>query len=378
MLRPVLCCTAVFMLLIGALGARADGGAEPGALHLGMVNAQSGPAAGLGRGMLDGAQAYFSRINEAGGVHGRRLNLVLRDDGYEPARTARFTEELIASRGVFALFGFVGTPTSRAAMPSVLAAGVPYLFPLSGAEVLREPLHRTVFNVRASYFAETELLAAYMTGQLKLKRVALLMQNDSFGETVKGGLAGALHKRGLHVVGEARILRNSPEIAGAVRQLKQADPEAIVFIGTYRQLAASIRAAREQGLKARFFSVSFVGTESFIAEAGADAEGVYISQVVPSPEDRSLPLVRDYQADMRGPLGHASLEGYIGAAVLVEALRRVGPEPTRERLIEALESLDIDLGGFHVRFGPTDHQGSDAVYLTRIEQGRAVPVQPQP
>lgn len=377
MLRQLVCCFAVSALFCGAaLGG--ETGVDDKELHLGMVNAQSGPAAGLGQGMLAGAQAYFQRVNAAGGVHGRRLNLVVRDDGYEPARTARLTEELIASRRVFALFGYVGTPTSRAAMPAALAAGVPYLFPFSGAEVLREPLHRWVFNVRASYFAETELLVAHMTEALKLNRVALLMQDDSFGETVKGGLAGALLKRGLCVEGEARILRNSLEVGKAVRQLLPSQPQAIFFIGTYKQLAAAIREARALGMQARFFSVSFVGTDSFIAEAGADAEGVYISQVVPSPDDTRLPLVRDYRADMRGPLGYASLEGYIGAAVLVEALRRSGPQPTRAQLVEALKSMDLDLGGFRIRFGPKDHQGSDAVYLTRIEQGRAVPVLLQP
>ena len=377
MLRRLVCCFAVSALFCG-VAAGGETGVDAKELHLGMVNAQSGPAADLGKGMLAGAQAYFQRINAAGGVHGRRLNLVVRDDGYEPARTARLTEELIASRSVFALFGYVGTPTSRAAMPTTLAAGVPYLFPFSGAEVLREPLHRWVFNVRASYFAETELLAAHMTEELKLNRVALLMQDDSFGETVKGGLAGALLKRGLHVEGEARILRNSLEVGEAVRQLLPSQPQAIFFVGTYKQLAAAIREARALGMQARFFSVSFVGTDSFIAEAGTDAEGVYISQVVPSPDDTRLPLVRDYRADMRGPLGYASLEGYIGAAVLVEALRRTGPQPTRAQLVEALESMDLDIGGFHVRFGPKDHQGSDAVYLTRIERGRAVPVLLQP
>jgi ABC-type branched-subunit amino acid transport system substrate-binding protein len=187
-----------------------------------------------------------------------------------------------------------------------------------------------------------------------------------------------LLKRGLRVEGEARILRNSLEVGEAVRQLLPSQPQAIFFVGTYKQLAAAIREARALGMQARFFSVSFVGTDSFIAEAGADAEDVYISQVVPSPDDTRLPLVRDYRADMRGPLGYASLEGYIGAAVLVEALRRSGPQPTRAQLVEALKSMDMDLGGFRIRFGPKDHQGSDAVYLTRIEQGRAVPVLLQP
>ena len=264
-------------------------------------------------------------------------------------------------------------------MPAVLAAGVPYLFPFSGAEVLRQPVHPWVFNVRASYFAETEMLAGYMTEELGLRRIALLMQDDSFGESAKSGLAGALHQRDLKLQAEARFLRNSLEVGDALERLRAVQPQAIFFVGTYKQLAAAIRQARAKGMKARFFSVSFVGTESFIAEAGPLAEDVLISQVVPSPEDVSLPLVRDYRADMAGsPMGYTSLEGYINAAVLVEALRRAGPQPTRARLVKELSTLDIDLGGFRVTFGPNDHQGSDAVFLTRIEQGRAVPVQRQP
>lgn len=374
MLRQLLCWLAVSVWLICSSVARAEAGVAADELRLGMVNVQSGPAAGLGQGMRAGAQAYFQRANAAGGVQGRRLSLVVRDDGYDPRRTAALTRELIDSGDVFALFGYVGTPTSRAALPGVLAAGVPYLFPLTGAEVLRKPVHRWIFNVRASYFAETEVLAGYMAETLKLQRVALLMQDDSFGETVKSGLAGALRKRGLELQGEARIQRNSLAVEGAVQQLRVLQPQAVFFVGTYRQLAVAIREARAQGLQAEFFSVSFVGTEAFIDVAGADGNGVYISQVLPPPEDASLPLVRDYQADMQGHLGYASLEGYVGAAVLVEALRRAGPQPTRARLVEVLENLDIDLGGLRITFGPGDHQGSDAVYLTRIESGRAVPV----
>ena len=249
----------------------------------------------------------------------------------------------------------------------------------AGAEVLRQPVHPWVFNVRASYFAETEMLAGYMTEELGLRRIALLMQDDSFGESAKSGLAGALHQRDLKLQAEARFLRNSLEVGDALERLRAVQPQAIFFVGTYKQLAAAIRQARAKGMKARFFSVSFVGTESFIAEAGPLAEDVLISQVVPSPEDVSLPLVRDYRADMAGsPMGYTSLEGYINAAVLVEALRRAGPQPTRARLVKELSTLDIDLGGFRVTFGPNDHQGSDAVFLTRIEQGRAVPVQRQP
>ena len=354
--------------------------AEPGIsvqeVRVGMVNAQSGPAAGLGVGMKAGAQAYFSRVNEAGGINGRRIVLVSRDDGYEPARTAAMTRELIESGDVFALLGYVGTPTSRAAMPIALQAEVPYLFPFTGAEVLRTPVHRWVFNVRASYFDETEEMVERMSGDLGVKSVALLMQDDSFGETVKSGLMGALHKRGMQIQAEARIQRNSLEVAAAVESLRRAEPDAIFFVGTYKQLAAAIKQAEALGIKARFFTVSFIGTENFIAEAGADGDGVYISQVMPSPHDASQALVRDYRTDIApADVGYTSLEGYVGAAVFVRALRLAGNEPTRASLSNALEYLSADVGGFKVEFSPTDHQGSDAVFLTRIQDGKAIPVE---
>ncbi|MBB6340030.1 ABC-type branched-subunit amino acid transport system substrate-binding protein [Pseudomonas fluvialis] len=360
-------------LVVGGL--RAEDGVSDDEVRLGMVNAQSGPAAGLGKGLHAGALAYFARVNSAGGVHGRRVSLLLRDDSYEPARTAEQTRQLITSGAVFALFGYVGTPTSRAAMPIALQAEVPYLFPFTGAEVLRKPVHPWVFNVRASYFDETEAMVERMTRDLGLSKVALLMQDDSFGETVKSGLAGALHRRELKIHGEARVQRNSLDVAAAVAELKRSQPEAIFFVGTYKQLAAAIRQARVSGLDARFFTVSFVGTDNFITEAGLAGDGVHISQVVPSPQDRTSALIRQYQADVAAAdIGYASLEGYIDAAVFVAALREAGPQPTRASLVQALAFLQIDLAGFPVAFSPSNHQGSDAVFITRVAAGQAVPV----
>ncbi|VXB33541.1 Leucine-, isoleucine-, valine-, threonine-, and alanine-binding protein [Pseudomonas sp. 8AS] len=363
-------------LLLGAVAVRAEPGVTAGAVRVGMVNALSGPAAGLGSGMKAGVQAYFDRVNAAGGVNGRQLVLISRDDGYEPARSAAITQQMIDSGSIFALLGYVGTPTSRAAMPIVLRAEVPYLFPFTGAEALRSPVHRWVFNVRASYFDETEAMVERMTRDLGIERIALLMQDDSFGETVKGGLLGALHKRRMHILAEARIRRNSLEVAPAVEALHRAEPDAIFFVGTYKQLATAIKQARALGSKARFFTVSFIGTENFIAEAGADGDGVYISQVMPSPQDASQALIRDYRRDIaHADIGYTSLEGYVGAAVFVQALRQAGAEPTRANLINALEFLGADLGGFRVEFSPIDHQGSDAVFLTRIQAGKAMPVE---
>lgn len=362
-------------LLLPGLSAAAEPGLSPDEVRVGMVNAQSGPAAALGQSMRNGVQAYFQRINAAGGVHGRRISLLSLDDGYEPSRTAVHTQSLLKTRQVFALLGYVGTPTSRTAVPIAQRAQVPYLFPFSGAEFLRTPVKPGVFNIRASYIEETEQLVERITADLKLSKIAILMQDDSFGESVKSGLNGALLKRDLKIYAQARIQRNSLEVAEAIKALQRTQPEAVFFVGTYKQLAAAIKQAKALNFKTRFISVSFIGSERLIAVAGRDADGVYISQVVPSPNDTSHALVQAYKADMQGTdVDHASLEGYIGARVFIEALRKAGAEPTREAFIDALEHLDMDLGGFTVVFSRNRHQGSDAVYLTRIEQGKAVTV----
>ncbi|MGB4073411.1 ABC transporter substrate-binding protein [Pseudomonas sp.] len=375
-LRQLLHGLAVTCLLLSGGAGAAEPGLSADEVRVGMVNVQSGPAAALGLGMRNGAQAYFMRINAAGGIHGRRISLISQDDGYEPARTAAQTRALLKTQQVFALLGYVGTPTSRAALPLALRAQVPYLFPFTGAEFLRTPVKPGVFNIRASYIEETEHLVERVTKDLGVRKIAILMQDDSFGESVKGGLNGALLNRGLQLHAQARIQRNSLDVRAAVAALQRSQPEAVFFVGTYKQLAVAIKQAKATGFNTRFLSVSFVGTEGFLEEAGSDGDGVYISQVVPSPHDSTRALVQTYQADVAPTeRGHASLEGYIGAAVFAQALHDTGREPTRERFIEALEHLDTDLGGFKVAFSRSRHQGSSAVFLTRIENGKAIAVE---
>jgi branched-chain amino acid transport system substrate-binding protein len=374
--RPhLLLAPLLLSLCAAALTARAEDGISAKQVRIGMVNAQSGPAAGLGAGMQAGVAAYFARVNGQGGVHGRQLQLIVKDDGYEPVRSAELTEQLLAHDPVFALLGYVGTPTSRASLPLALKAEVPFLFPFTGAEFLRTPPKKWAFMVRASYFDETEALVEHIHRVLGSHKIALLMQDDSFGETIKSGVAGALSKRDMRIQAEARIRRNSLDVASAINALKLAAPDAIVFAGTYQQLAAAIQQAKAIGLTAPFFTVSFIGTENFIATAGADADGVYISQVMPSPRDTSRAIIRAYLNDIEpSEVGYTSLEGYIDAQVFVQALQASGPQPTRAELVDALQYLSSDLGGFVVSFSPNNHQGSKAVFLTRIAAGQALPV----
>ena len=362
-------------LALSTFPAFAEDGVSATEIRLGMANAQTGPAAGLGTGMKAGASAYFARVNAAGGVNGRKIELVVKDDGYEPARTASATEALIGTDKVYALFGYVGTPTSSAAVPIASKAQVPYLFPFTGAEFLRNPVNKWVFNVRASYFDETEAMVERLTKDLGTKKIAMLMQDDAFGEAVKGGIARALFKRNMKIHAESRIKRNSLEVDAAVDELKAAQPEAIIFVGTYKQMAAAVKKAKAANMPARFLTVSFIGTENFIAEAGAAGDGVFITQVVPSPQDASVPLVKNYQADVKAEnLGYTSLEGYVNAMVFVEALKAAGAQPTRASLVTALEGLNTDVGGFKVKFSPSIHQGSSTVYVTKVQGGKAVSV----
>lgn len=372
--RQGIVATLALGLALTARGARAEDGVAAGEIRIGMSNALSGPASGLGTQLKAGAEAYFAKVNAAGGVHGRKIVLVSKDDGYEPARCAANTEALIGTDKVFALFGYVGTPTSSAAVPIASRAQVPYLFPFTGAEFLRNPVNKWVFNVRASYFDEAEAMVERLTSDAGVRKIAMFMQDDSFGEAVKGGIARALLKRDMKIHAETRFKRNTMEIDEGVAAMKQAAPEAVVFVGTYKQLAAVVKKAKAAGVNTRFLTVSFIGTENFIAEAGADGDGVYITQVMPSPQDAGVPIVKDYLADMKGSnVGYTSLEGYVDAAVLVEALKKAGPVPTRAGLTAALEGLNVDLGGMKVAFSPTSHQGSKAVYLTQVKGGKAVP-----
>ncbi len=344
-------------------------------IRIGMSNALSGPAAALGLQLRAGANAYLNKVNATGGVHGRQIALISVDDSYDPLKAAQMTHELIERDKVFALFGYVGTPTSAAVVPIVEKDGVPYLFPFTGAEFLRNPVKPLVFNLRASYFDETEALVAHLTRDGAAKRIALFIQDDEFGEAGKAGAVRALAKRNLKPVMEARYTRNTVDIDAGLLQLQQHKPDAVIFIGTYRPLAQLARRTRIGGPPTRYATVSFIGTSELIKHAGADGDGIIISQVMPSPDDASDALVRQYQADVApGARNYGSLEGYADAMLLVEALKRCGKAPTRATLLKTLEQIKTDIGAMPIVFSAQSHQGSDRVYLTVLKAGKVVPL----
>jgi len=358
---------ALASLALPAVSARAQ---ERRAIVLGQSVPLTGPAAQLGLQMQLGAKAYFDAVNAAGGVGGMPIVLKTLDDGYEPARCKANTEKFI-QEDVFALFGYVGTPTSLAALPLATAAKMPFIAPFTGAEALRDPFNKLVFHIRASYYDETELIVKQLT-QLDLKKIAVFHQNDAYGQAGLKGVQRALEKRGLQPAGVTTVERNSVDVAAAVKTLVPVQPEAIVQIGAYKGCAAFIREARKAGYGGQFHNVSFVGTQALADELGKDAAGVVISQVMPSPFGTAVGLVNDYQQalhrlDPKAEPNYTSIEGYIAARVIVDALRRLGGRATREGLISVLETLSgYESRGYHLQFGPTRHVGSSFVELTML------------
>ncbi|MBL8279969.1 MAG: ABC transporter substrate-binding protein [Pelomonas sp.] len=353
-----------------ALPASLPARAQERGIVLGQSVPLTGPAAQLGLQMQLGAKAYFDAVNASGGVAGQPIVLKTLDDGYDPARCKANTEKFIRDE-VFALFGYVGTPTSLAALPLATAARIPFVAPFTGAEALRDPFNKLVFHIRASYYDETELIVKQLT-QLDLKKIAIFHQNDAYGQAGLKGVMRALEKRGLQPAGVATVERNSVDVAAAVKALVPLGAEAIVQISAYKSCAAFIREARKAGYGGQFYNVSFVGTQALADELGKDAAGVVVSQVMPSPFGTAAGLVNDYQQalhrlDPKAEPNYTSIEGYLAARVVVDALRRTGAKPSRDAFIGALETLSgYEARGYRLGFSPTKHVGSNFVELSML------------
>ena len=364
-----LCIAGAIFFSLAETPLHAEDGVFKDKVVFGQVAALSGPAQALGQGMREGILAAFEEANRAGGVNGRRLELKSIDDGYEPERTIEATNRAIKDEKVFALVGAVGTPTSKAGQPIATAAKVPFIGPFTGAEFLRTPFNRYVVNVRSSYFQETEAWIEHLTGDLGITRIAILYQDDAFGLAGLAGVKKAMAKREMDLVAEGTFKRNTTAIKSALLEIMKAQPQAIVTVGPYKPIAEFIKLARQLKVDATFLAISFVGSDSLAQELGNQGAGVIVSQVVPFPADKSLPVVAAYQdalvaVNAKAKPGFVSLEGYLVGQLIVRALKRIPGDPTRESFLDAVEGAPFDLGGVKLAFGRDQNQGSNQVYFT--------------
>jgi branched-chain amino acid transport system substrate-binding protein len=359
-------------------------------LVIGVSNVQSGPAQELGIQLLDGSRKYFDRVNRAGGIYGRHIEIDLKDDLYEPDPAIQNTNDLITKDKVFFLLDYVGTPTLTRVLPLLKyydAEKIVNVAPFTGAEPQRQPPYdKYVFNVRASYREETAALVEYFYSK-GYRHIGYFGQADAYGKSGESGVKSALAVHGLKLVASVSYRRNSPfgtSMKEQVEILRSQGVDAVISVGVYGPCAAFIHDAREAGWRVPIANVSFVGADAMLSlllehstKGTADlTTGLINSQVVPSPDETRYPLVTGYRSYFPGEkAGFISLEGWLNAVVVTEALKRAGPDPSRAGFIKAMESLaGWDPGlGVKLEFSPTNHQGMHKVWLTKAEHGRWVP-----
>src|SRR6202790_463755 len=316
-------------LLATAVPASAEDGVSADKIVFGQATALEGPASALGQGMKMGLEAAFAEINKAGGVKGRKLELKSVDDGYEPTKSIEAVKKLLEEDKVFAIAGTVGTPTAAATQPIATAAGAPFIGAFTGAEFLREPYKPLVMNIRASYFQETEAMVEHLTKDLGASKIAIMYQDDAFGQAGLAGVKKALEKRQMQLAGEGTFERNTTAVKGALLAIRKADPDAVIMISPYKPAAEFIKLAKQIKLDATFVNISFVGSDALAKELGAGGAGTVVTQVVPFPGDASVPVVAHYQAALKAVGAEAepsfvSLEGYLVGRAIIAALGKVG------------------------------------------------------
>lgn len=349
------------------LGGRlAIAASEP--IVIGQSCALTGPIAILGQDFQLGAKLWFDAVNKKGGIRGQRIELITLDDGYEPERAAKNTEQLVNKHNAVALFGYVGTPTSDAARPIFERNNVPFVAPFTGAQSLRTPQSSLIYNIRASYEDETERLVKHFAS-IGQKRISVAYQNDSFGSAGLEGVEKAARTYGATIVSRTTLARNSSDVPTAANTLlRGAAADALIIISTYAPTAALIKTLRKSNFPVTYATLSAVGITTLQEMLGNDADGVVVSQVVPWGAD---PVVSEFKKLFaqeypgRQP-NHTALEGFIGAKSLELALQR-SKSLTRSELNSTLAQTKADLGGFKVDFTSKRHSGqfTDVVMLKK-------------
>lgn len=337
-----------------------------------IVVGQSAPLSGsnkdLGTDIRNGALAYFKRVNDAGGVHGRKIELVSLDDANDTKRSEANTRQLLEQNSPIALYGYGSATLSRPALPLVEAAKIPFVAPFTGADPMRK-FNRYVYNHRASYADELEKIIEHYT-TFGVKRIAVLYYDDAVGKENFAAVDRALKSRNLAPVAVAAVTRTQTDFTKELAAVGKSNPDVVILTTLYKTSSDFIKGMKKAGIGTQFVSTSFAGSTALANSLGADGLGVAMSQVVPSYLKRSIPVVKEYQAAMEAAIGkkefsYTSLESYIAAKVLVEGLRRAGPQPTREKLLAALDGVsNYDVGGYLVSFSPSNHNGSSFVSLS--------------
>jgi branched-chain amino acid transport system substrate-binding protein len=365
------------LLLAGtAFAASAETGVTDSTILIGQTVGITGTVAGPVREMNEGAQAYFNQINQQGGVHGRKIEMRMLDDKFDPALTLANAEILIKKEHVFALFQGRGTPHTQGILPLLEADNVPLVAPSTGAAIFHQPAHRLLFNIRAKYQDEIAKAVEHCA-TIGIRGITLLHVDDAFGLDGLEGFKKAMEARKLIPVAITRFARVNPDYVATAAEVIKANPDALMIVSSARNTVEIIKAIRAQGGRMQLMTMSNNSSQSFVKELGPAGIGVIVSQITPAPHLVSTQLGQEFKRAAKASgatTSYAAMEGFVNAKVFIEALRRAGRNLTRDGFIRALESMQrVDLGGLMVTYGPGDHTGSEFVELTMIgKDGRFV------
>ena len=357
--------------------------ADAGGWVVGQVLPLSGVLRQTGEDLVAGARLAFDAVNAQGGVHGRKIRHVVKDDGYAVDQTVSLTTELIAQDKPIALVAMVGTGNLSAllAAQTLDKSQLALVGPYTGGQSLREPYNPFIFHVRASYQDEARAMVAHLL-QTGSSQIAVMYQDDAFGQSGLEGIQGALASKGLKPVAAASYPKNTDDVALAVKTILAAKPQAVCLISVTRSSAAFIKQYRAAGGLAQIFSISVVNIAQLSELAGRGAvRGLGITQVMPYPFQPRLPLVSEYLDQLKLPTQHparrpdyTSFEAYVAARVLIEGLKRAGPKASSKTMLDALEGLGkFNLSGYALQFGPNRREGSRFVETTVLDgEGRLI------
>jgi branched-chain amino acid transport system substrate-binding protein len=363
-MKPVVCLSALLALLATAASAQ---------IVVGQTSGFSGLAAPGVKENTTGAKLWFDHVNRLGGVHGQKIDLVSLDDQFQPKLAAENAKKLITEHNAVVLFLNRGTTHTEAVRPLLNEHKVALVAPSTGAMILHRPVHAWIFNVRASYQREMEKAVTHLTS-IGMTRIALVHVDDSAGADGAAGAAKGFASAQLEPVCVHKVDRDKPDFAPVVKSVVRSDAQAVILIGSAGLVSAGTNALRAGGSKAQVVTASNNASNGFIKQMGEHARGTIVTQVFPHERSLAVPMVKEAHdlAVAQGLPGvtPAMLEGYAGAKVLVEGLRRAGPKPTRQKLRDALEGMrSVDIGGLQVNYGPDDHTGLDYADLSIIGPG---------
>lgn len=364
MRRSLLAALACSLTLLGAGPAAAQ-------ILIGQTAGFSGTVAAGVKETTDGAKLYLDAINARGGVNGQKIELRSLDDKFDPKLAAANAKELVADPKLVALFLTRGTPHAQAILPVLEASKTPLVAPSTGAMVLHQPVHPWVFNVRATYQREAERAVQHLAS-VGLTRIAIVQVDDSFGADSTAGALRGFEQAKLKPAAVLKFDRTKPDFAAIAPGVAKADAQAVIFIGSGQAVADGARAIRGAGSKAQIVTLSNNASSGFVKQLGENARGTIVSQVFPPERSLAVPIIKEANdlAMAKGLPGvtPAMMEGFAAAKVLVEALKRAGPGPTRASVHAALNNLGrIDIGGMELSFSPGDHTGLDYADLSIID-----------